>query len=422
MAAEADDEVAEFRRIGGGGLARSVPREPTAAASAHDGAGSAAAPLSRAGSGPLGLLSYLRAELTEEYLLDGDSSQYAGKSDRIMSVLRIPAAVERLIFFGGVLCLDAFLFLFTWLPIRVAGVLFAQFLHLVQLRRPRLRPTHLCDLLRAGICVSVCAMLYRWVDASRLYHSIRGQSTIKLYVLFNVLEVLDRLCSAFGQDLLDLLFVSAKTAHARLPSALKVLGQFCAAAVYVFGHALVIFYQMTTLNVAINSANNALLTLCVSNQFVELKGSVFKSFRVQNLFQLACSDIVERFTLAVLLILIAVRNLSELDFDWDYFTDTILLSLVLMFLAECMLDWIKHALIAKFNGFSPAIYDVYITTLCKDLSMTHGGAVVDRAHLVSRRVGFMSLPLACVVRAIFFCCCCCFAVAGPSRTVWRTCR
>ncbi len=46
---------------------------------------------------------------------------------------------------------------------------------------------------------------------------------------------------------------------------------------------------MVTLNVAINSHNNALLTLLISNQFVELKGSVFKKFEKDNLFQIACN-------------------------------------------------------------------------------------------------------------------------------------
>ena len=41
------------------------------------------------------------------------------------------------------------------------------------------------------------------VDASRLYHNIRAQSTLKLYVLFNVGEVMDKLLSSFGLDLFD---------------------------------------------------------------------------------------------------------------------------------------------------------------------------------------------------------------------------
>jgi hypothetical protein len=52
---------------------------------------------------------------------------------------------------------------------------------------------------------------------------------------------------------------------------------------------MVLFYQVITLNVAVNSYNNALLTLLISNQFVEIKGAVFKKFEKENLFQLTCS-------------------------------------------------------------------------------------------------------------------------------------
>lgn len=54
-------------------------------------------------------------------------------------------------------------------------------------------------------------------------------------------------------------------------------------------HSIVLFFQVVTMNVAINSHNNALLTLLISNQFVELKGSVFKKFEKENLFQISCS-------------------------------------------------------------------------------------------------------------------------------------
>lgn len=50
-------------------------------------------------------------------------------------------------------------------------------------------------------------------------------------------------------------------------------------------------YQLIALNVAVNSYDNALLTLLVSNQFVEIKGSVFKKFEKDNLFQIACAGV-----------------------------------------------------------------------------------------------------------------------------------
>jgi hypothetical protein len=42
-------------------------------------------------------------------------------------------------------------------------------------------------------------------------------------------------------------------------------------------HALVYFYQLVSLNVAVNSYDNALLTLLVSNQFVEIKGCEYSA-------------------------------------------------------------------------------------------------------------------------------------------------
>jgi len=47
-------------------------------------------------------------------------------------------------------------------------------------------PSH--DLLRGAMLLIVCCLL-QFIDASRIYHTIRGQSAIKLYVIFNVFEV-----------------------------------------------------------------------------------------------------------------------------------------------------------------------------------------------------------------------------------------
>ncbi len=56
-------------------------------------------------------------------------------------------------------------------------------------------------------------------------------------------------------------------------------------------HTLLILVQATTLNVAINSHSTVLLTIMMSNNFVELKGSVFKKFETNNLFQMSCAGV-----------------------------------------------------------------------------------------------------------------------------------
>ena len=59
--------------------------------------------------------------------------------------------------------------------------------------------------------------------------------------------------------------------------------------VSVVAHSLVLTYQLLSLNVAINSYDHSLLSLLISNQFVEIKGSVFKRFEKQDLFQITCA-------------------------------------------------------------------------------------------------------------------------------------
>lgn len=47
---------------------------------------------------------------------------------------------------------------------------------------------HKADLLQGAVIICSCIILLKF-DASRMYHSIRGQAAIKLYVIYNVLEV-----------------------------------------------------------------------------------------------------------------------------------------------------------------------------------------------------------------------------------------
>ena len=60
-------------------------------------------------------------------------------------------------------------------------------------------------------------------------------------------------------------------------------------------------------------------------QFVELKGSVFKKFDKNNLFQVSCSDVRERFHLFSLLFIVVVQTMKE--YGWKegkkLFLDTV---------------------------------------------------------------------------------------------------
>ena len=129
--------------------------------------------------------------------------------------------------FGVLACLDSWLYIFTILPLRflkAVGVLVRHWTACIRdyfnyegnkLRKTRkgslpmsqeehekkgdkrkrrekkvsrLLPSHKADILRGMVLFTSCLFLMRF-DASKMYHSIRGQSGIKLYVIYNMLDV-----------------------------------------------------------------------------------------------------------------------------------------------------------------------------------------------------------------------------------------
>jgi hypothetical protein len=94
---------------------------------------------------------------------------------------------SQIIGFGFILCLDSFLYTFPILPIRVLTAASLSFSF--SLAAPPLPPSQKADILRMALLLSSILILIPLTDASKIYHSIRGQDTIKLYVIFNALEV-----------------------------------------------------------------------------------------------------------------------------------------------------------------------------------------------------------------------------------------
>ncbi|KAJ1714665.1 cytomegalovirus gH-receptor family protein [Aspergillus flavus] len=322
--------------------------------------------------------------------------------------------------------------------------------HKYQHRRQKSIPSTLlpddkADILKGLLMIATCAVLM-YFDASRMYHWIRGQAAIKLYVIYNVLEVSDRLFAAIGQDVLECLF--SREALERRPNGrskvFRPFGLFLLALAYTVVHATALFYQVMTLNVAVNSYSNALLSLLLSNQFVEIKSTVFKKFEKENLFQLTCADVVERFQLWLMLTIIASRNIVEtgafnfignlgssftsqststnstplstpprtmssiLPQSFTIVPSSIIASFshVNSFLptlaqvlgpflvvlgSEMLVDWLKHAYIGKFNNTRPVIYKRFLDILTKDY---YTNAFGDQN--LTRRLGLPVIPLSCL--------------------------
>ncbi len=100
-----------------------------------------------------------------------------------------------------------------------------------------------------------------------------------------------------------------------------------------------------------------------------MKHSVFKKFDRNNLFQLSCSDCRERFHYVILLFVVCVRNLDQFDWDMSQFWPLIDF-IVVVFIVEFFVDWVKHGFILKFNELSSEVYREYTLSLAHDMVKT----------------------------------------------------
>ncbi|RWS13743.1 Protein TAPT1-like protein [Dinothrombium tinctorium] len=353
------------------------------------------------------LFDYVYNELRRGYLLENDEQKYTERRQKFYAFMKVPKEFETFISHGFLQCLDAFLFVFTLLPLRVllaCWLLFSRSfkrtLRATVIGFTALQPAEKCDILK-GVILILSAFLLSYLDTSMLYHMIKSQSVIKLYIFFNMLEVADKLFSSFGQDNLDALLWTATEPRNKKREHLGVLTHLVMAVGYVYLHSILVLLQATTLNVAINSKNKALLTIMLSNNFVELKGMVFKKFEKNNLFHMSCSDVRERLHYCILLIVVIIQTLKE--YFWNMDPLWILIpNCIGILIAEVMVDWLKHAFITRFNEISHEVYAEYSISLAYDLASSKlKSAYSDHSDLISRRMGFIPLPLALLVFRIF---------------------
>lgn len=358
--------------------------------------------------------------------------------ETMSSFLRVPVSMERFLFLAHALAADLFLFHFTLLPLRMFWSILTLVATLVtillRLFTPRtwwvpvkaggskvLNGLLSLHISRAGVydvlkvaMLAIATVLLGTIQVARVYHYIKGEAVIKLYVIFNILEIVDKLCASVGTDIMDKLYrtlrddkdlaVFGEWLHGGgngqgswrpLLAPLRLAWQVLLAIIYVTFHAAVIFVHVVCLNVALNSRNNALLTLLISNNFVELKGNVFKRFEPANLFQIACADAVERFQLSLYLSLIILQEGASSE---------LLGTAAFIWCAEMVVDAVKHSFVCKFNRLHADLYGTFTAIVAHDFVSVRGRMTnsLDPTHACVRRLGLSPLPLACVLLRVVF--------------------
>lgn len=370
---------------------------------------------------PLRLLEYLLGEVDNSKPSRGPHAAGAtgGLKERervYNTLLYVPWQLERLLAFGLIMCCDACLGLFTFLPWRlvrvVRRVLSAGPLSLKRLvfppsagegaAAPVLQPEQVVDVFWATIVVSGVVFVNQF-DVSVIYHYIRGQEMVKLYLVYTMLEILDKICCSFGADALEALAGTTERlmagggggehgggggvapdspkrgGHSELvrPPMWYLVSDFAVALVLVNLHATILLTQAITFNVAINSHNNALLALLISNNFAEVKGIIFKRMDVTKLWSMACQDMTERFHIFVCVVFVAMEMALRTGFHLAQVDKVVSLGLTI-FAAEVLVDVIKHSVLGKFNQIRPGVYSEFLKDICQHASLCPGSNQIHR--------------------------------------------
>ncbi|KAL6577487.1 hypothetical protein OROMI_009815 [Orobanche minor] len=254
------------------------------------------------------------------------------------TIFRLPWRCELLINFGLFVCFDSFLSLLTIMPSRII-MTFWRLLKTRQFKRPS--SAELSDFGCFVVLVSGVTVLQQ-ADISLIYHMIRGQGIIKLYVVYNVLEIFDKLCQSFGGDVMQALFNSADGLANCSPENMQFwLWRFISDEV---------------------AHNNALFAMLVSNNFAEIKSNVFKRYSKDNVQSLVYFDSVERFHISAFVLFVLAQNILEAEGPW---LESFISNALVVYICEVMIDIIKHSFIAKFNDIKPIAFSEFLEDLCK---------------------------------------------------------
>ena len=359
--------------------------------------------------------NYCAAELGLRVGQREDDPDMAAARERVFDVIwNIPHEVERLNLYGSLICADAILAVVTSLPVRVAcqtARLLASPILIAPTRLSKRRAwgfhpyarEHLSDVLWLCILLFAVASTHA-VDVSVMYHYIRGQDVIKLYMACYVLETFDKLCCAFNGNVLDALQHSVfkcvdaasrgtwwDQTHAVSWLSVDVL----LAGSCVCAHSFILLTHAVTLSVAVNSHANALLLVLVSNNFAELKSHAFKRMEGEKLFAVVRMDVVERVHLTVCLLFVVAQRIAAAGSVGAALTLRMARDVTMVLGSEVFVDLLKHAFMSKFNNLRPETYRRFLRQMCREHVM------LAQSYKLHRVVGFTPLaPAAVLLRVL----------------------
>lgn len=109
--------------------------------------------------------------------------------------IKVPSQLEGTMSFGFFVCVDSFLYMITILPVRFVWGSLLLILKLVWKDAPaefRFHRQHSYQMVQVAILFFIYNYVLKPISIGKLYHWIRGQAMIKLYVLIAIVEGMSR--------------------------------------------------------------------------------------------------------------------------------------------------------------------------------------------------------------------------------------
>lgn len=244
----------------------------------------------------------------------------------------------------------------------------------------------------------------------RIYHYLKEQSLMRVYVLFGVLELAEKLIGTLCDDIIENIDIDGNNLKGNsidcnlkgnnidinkkgnnlkgnnIESSIDINKQgnniniqnidniqnieniennlkgnyFLNSLLFVCStlcHTLIFYFQYLIIQLSLNTSLTNLYSLIISIQFIELKGNVFKKGNKNNLFSIIDNDSLKRFNLTIYLIIAFLSLFSESEESYKilFFLEPILI----IFFLKIFIDWIKHIFFCRFNNLDLNIYDEY---------------------------------------------------------------
>lgn len=315
--------------------------------------------------------------------------------------MRLPFVVEYVVIHGIFSCLSSLLYEMTLMPLSALRGLWKRYL---STNRSEMSFVEKSDLLRTLILITAVVIMNASIDFSAVYHYIRAQSLLKLYFIFNMMEIIERLVRSWGNDLVDGM-IRCMVVRSGFFSILSLAGHWLVVLVYTLIHTYIHFWRVMIISVAI-LANDMLIVL-VTNNFNELKGTVFKKIDAKALYPVITSDVVERLYLFVDVSIVLFRMATSPQRTKMPFGE-VSLWIAVMIALEIFTDWMKFLCISKFNRIDNATYWQF-SRIHKDDILNSRNSVkspvpplalkgfTSASHLPSRRMNFMPTPIAVLI-------------------------